>query len=81
MPATYNWTYARPSSFHKAGVNVVYCDGHAQFLMQNVNPVVFAAMMTTDRANCSPPGTVPSKDSTLNAVRAYIFSNTDIGKN
>jgi prepilin-type N-terminal cleavage/methylation domain-containing protein/prepilin-type processing-associated H-X9-DG protein len=81
-PAGY--TYARPSSFHRGGVNVVYCDGHGQFLAQNVNPTVFAAMMTTDRANCRQPGTTatPTNNSDgLLPVRTYIFSNTDVGKN
>ena len=35
-----------PISEHSAGVNVVFCDGHGKFLSQEINPFVYAALLT-----------------------------------
>jgi prepilin-type N-terminal cleavage/methylation domain-containing protein/prepilin-type processing-associated H-X9-DG protein len=35
-----------PSSHHSGGVNVTFCDGHAQFLSEHVDGEVYAAIMS-----------------------------------
>jgi prepilin-type N-terminal cleavage/methylation domain-containing protein/prepilin-type processing-associated H-X9-DG protein len=78
-PATagVGYAYARPSSLHKGGVNVVFCDGHSRFLRQNINPLVFAAIMTTDRVNCSSPGKAVTSDNSVISIRTQQINETD----
>ncbi len=40
--------HARPSSNHTGGVNVIFCDGHTQFLSEDIDYDVYARLMTTD---------------------------------
>ena len=37
--------YARPSSYHEGGVNVIFCDGHAAFLSMDVNYTIYCQIM------------------------------------
>jgi prepilin-type processing-associated H-X9-DG protein len=37
-----------PSSFHPAGVNVAFCDGHIVFMSENIEPRVYAMLMTSN---------------------------------
>jgi prepilin-type processing-associated H-X9-DG protein len=39
---------ARPSSFHPAGVNVVFADGHARFLAETIEFRVYQQLCTTN---------------------------------
>jgi hypothetical protein len=48
--------FARPSSFHPGGVNVVYASGETQFMDQNIDWLVFARLMTPDGAAAKFPG-------------------------
>ena len=41
-----NYKIARPSSNHSGGVNVVFCDGHAIFLRQDIPYSVFVQLLT-----------------------------------
>lgn len=41
-------TYAYPNSAHSGGVNVVFCDGHATFIRESVEPVIYAQLMTSN---------------------------------
>jgi prepilin-type processing-associated H-X9-DG protein len=34
------------SSFHKGGCNFVFCDGHVQFLSENINQALLEALAT-----------------------------------
>ncbi|MCS7306462.1 MAG: DUF1559 domain-containing protein [Thermoguttaceae bacterium] len=43
-------TYPRPSSYHPGGVIVSFCDGHQQFLRDNISPVVYKHLMTPNSA-------------------------------
>lgn len=40
-----------PSSYHAGGVNVVFCDGHAQFLSQDIAGEVYAAIISPQGAS------------------------------
>jgi prepilin-type N-terminal cleavage/methylation domain-containing protein/prepilin-type processing-associated H-X9-DG protein len=44
---------AFPSSNHPGGVNVVFCDGHNQFLRDTIAPNVYSQLMTS-RTNVAP---------------------------
>ena len=49
--------FARPSSRHRGGVNVVYADGHTEFLSDQIDYVVYVYKMTADSRNLRHPGT------------------------
>jgi prepilin-type processing-associated H-X9-DG protein len=46
---------ARPSSNHSKGVNVAYCDGHVDFLADDVHPWIYARRMSISKANARVP--------------------------
>ena len=48
--------FARPSSGHRGGVNVVYADGRTEFLSDQVDYVVYTYKMTADGRNLRRPG-------------------------
>ncbi len=50
------YQYARPSSRHPQGVNVLFCDGHSRFLSQDVEYGIFCLLMTPNGQNCNTPG-------------------------
>jgi prepilin-type processing-associated H-X9-DG protein len=52
-----SYRFARPSSFHPGGVNVTYCDGHGDFLDEQVDYLVFCRMMTSNWPEARWPGT------------------------
>ncbi len=47
--------FARPASKHSSGVNVAFCDGHTQFLRDNVDYVVYQRLMTSNGPKCEDP--------------------------
>jgi hypothetical protein len=49
--------YARPSSDHPSGVNVVFASGRTQFLSQDIDYIVYANLMTSDTFQVMLPGT------------------------
>jgi prepilin-type N-terminal cleavage/methylation domain-containing protein/prepilin-type processing-associated H-X9-DG protein len=49
-------TYARPSNFHPGGVNVSFCDGHVQFLSENIDYLTYTLLMTSNGAGARKPG-------------------------
>ena len=42
------YRFARPSSLHTGGVNVIYCDGHGDFLYEEIDYSVFCRLMSPD---------------------------------
>jgi prepilin-type processing-associated H-X9-DG protein len=46
---------ARPSSNHSGGVNVVFCDGHAEFLSDEIHPWIYARRLSTSKAQARYP--------------------------
>src|SRR5262249_10931376 len=49
---------ARPSSNHPGGANLAFCDGHAQFVRQDVEYRVYCALMTPNGGMAVEPGTL-----------------------
>ncbi|MBS0210819.1 MAG: DUF1559 domain-containing protein [Planctomycetes bacterium] len=47
---------ARPSSPHFNGVNVAFCDGHIEFLRDDVDYFVYCLLMSADSKNVRVPG-------------------------
>jgi prepilin-type N-terminal cleavage/methylation domain-containing protein/prepilin-type processing-associated H-X9-DG protein len=47
--------FARPASKHGSGVNVAFCDGHTQFLRDNIDYVVYQQLMTSQGTKCEDP--------------------------
>ena len=40
--------YARPSSYHPGGVIAAFCDGHTQFISDEIDYIVYQHLMTPD---------------------------------
>ena len=57
--------HARPSSNHSGGVNVAFCDGHAQFLREDIDYGVLARLLTPDGKNAMPAGSTDPADKVL----------------
>jgi prepilin-type processing-associated H-X9-DG protein len=51
-PATYE-SYGYPSSNHPGGVNMAYCGGQITFVIDQIDPVVYAQLMTPRRITSS----------------------------
>jgi prepilin-type N-terminal cleavage/methylation domain-containing protein/prepilin-type processing-associated H-X9-DG protein len=47
----FDYRYSRPSSHHPGGVNVVFSDGHGQFLREDIDYWVYVQLMTPDGKN------------------------------
>jgi prepilin-type processing-associated H-X9-DG protein len=47
--------FARPASNHGSGVNVVFCDGHAQFLRESIDYIVYQQLLTAHGQKCVDP--------------------------
>ena len=47
---------ARPSSFHPGGVIATFCDGHTQFVSEDIDYLVYQLLMTPDGANAKIAG-------------------------
>ena len=48
--------YARPASNHPGGVNMTFADGRTQYVNENIDYTVYAALMTPEGRKCNPPG-------------------------
>ena len=51
---------ARPSSYHPGGVIATFCDGHTQFISEDIDYGVYSLLMTPDGANAKIAGTTTS---------------------
>jgi prepilin-type processing-associated H-X9-DG protein len=47
--------FARPASNHPNGVNVAFCDGHTDFLRDDVEYVVYQQLLTANGKKCVDP--------------------------
>ena len=47
--------FARPASHHTGGVNVVFADGHTQYLREDIDYLVYQRLMTPNGRNCVNP--------------------------
>jgi prepilin-type processing-associated H-X9-DG protein len=47
--------FARPSSPHSGGVNVAFCDGHSDFLRDDIDYKVYQQLMTPNGRKCVDP--------------------------
>jgi prepilin-type processing-associated H-X9-DG protein len=47
--------FARPASHHSGGVNVVFADGHTQYLREDIDYLVYQRLITPNGKNCVDP--------------------------
>jgi len=47
--------FARPASKHSGGVNVVFCDGHGQYLRDDIDYIVYQQLLTSNGRKCVDP--------------------------
>lgn len=47
---------ARPSSNHSGGVNVIFADGHGEFVGDDMHPYIYARRLTVSSVNATYPG-------------------------
>jgi prepilin-type processing-associated H-X9-DG protein len=52
--------FARPSSDHGEGVNVIYCDGHGGFVRQDIDYIVYQQLLTSNGRKCIDPVANPN---------------------
>jgi len=65
--------FCRPASSHRNGVNVAYCDGHTQFLRDDIDYTVYRQMMTPYG------GQATQTDGTASVARNdALFNDADI---
>ena len=50
------YRFARPSSFHRGGVVVAFCDGHTHFLAEDIDYLVYTLLMTSHGRATRQPG-------------------------
>ncbi len=62
---------ARPASQHRQGVNVVYCDGHGQFLSQDIDYIVYQQLLTSNGRECVDPA--QHADNLAQGQPIYVF--------
>ena len=48
-------SFARPDSNHPGGVNVVFMDGHGQFLREDIDYIVYQQLLTSNGRKCVDP--------------------------
>jgi prepilin-type processing-associated H-X9-DG protein len=41
-------SYAYPNSLHPGGVNVAFCGGQVEFIRENIDPVIYGQLMTSN---------------------------------
>lgn len=70
--AQINWMMT-PSSNHPTGVNVSFCDGHTQFMSQDIDYSVFCLLMTPWGQMCNTPGTATGFDVGASATSAVYY--------
>ena len=49
-------TFARPSSYHPGGVNIVFCDSHLKFVSNQIDYYVYCLLMSSDSQYVREPG-------------------------
>jgi prepilin-type processing-associated H-X9-DG protein len=49
--------FARPSSYHPNGVNMVFCDSHLKFVSDQIDYYVYAVLMSSNGQRVRKPGT------------------------
>lgn len=54
--------FARPSSHHPGGVNVIFCDSHSRFIAEDIDYNVYRQLMTPDGAHSNEPVKRPLRD-------------------
>ena len=54
--------YARPSSNHGGGVIAAFCDGHVQFVREDIDYRVYQQLMTPNSEEAGLPGVLESED-------------------
>jgi prepilin-type N-terminal cleavage/methylation domain-containing protein/prepilin-type processing-associated H-X9-DG protein len=47
--------FARPSGVHGSGFNAAFCDGHTEFVRQDIDYIVYQQLMTTNGRKCVNP--------------------------
>lgn len=72
--------FARPSSYHPGGVNATFCDGHTQFLSENIDYIVYCHLMTPrgKAAATAPTPTVVAYPLSSDAAYRQVYTQTTL---
>jgi prepilin-type processing-associated H-X9-DG protein len=62
--------FARPASTHGSGANIAFCDGHSQFLRDDIDYVVYVQLMTPNGRKCVDPKSPTPPSASIQAFRA-----------
>ena len=69
-----------PSSAHGKGFPMAFCDGHVQVLGENIDPWVYAQLLSSDQANRSPEVDGWEKYKLNGSLVHYILDTKDVEK-
>jgi prepilin-type processing-associated H-X9-DG protein len=61
--------YARPASAHSGGMNVAFCDGHGDFLRDDIDYKVYQQLMTPWGRKCVDPASHTPVSATIKAFQ------------
>ncbi len=68
--------YARPASAHSSGMNVAFCDGHGEFLRDDIDYTVYQQLMTPNGRKCVDPADNKAGVNPINTNHSiYKFRN------
>ena len=62
--------YARPASNHPSGVNVIFCDGHGEFLQEDIDYTVYQRLLTPHGTKVVDPRNI-SEPPSNNVIQSY----------
>lgn len=63
--------FARPASAHGSGFNATFCDGHNQFIRDNIDYIVYQQLMTANGRKCIDPMDPQVSGPTAPAITAF----------
>ncbi|MGE3241363.1 MAG: DUF1559 domain-containing protein [Pirellulales bacterium] len=69
--------FARPASGHSGGVNVVFADGHTQFIRDDIDYTVYQRLLTTNGKKCVDPTNWDNETASPNGI-IYMFRNAPV---
>lgn len=70
-------TYARPSSAHPGGVNVMFCDNHYRFISEDIPYHVYTQLMTPRQMNCIVNNNAAPNNTAKVAGWTYLINEAD----
>jgi prepilin-type processing-associated H-X9-DG protein len=69
--------FARPAGTHGGGVNVTFCDGHGDFISDDIDYIVYQQLLTPNGRKCVDPAGPATQDEILKFQKAPPLAEDD----